>query len=326
MTKILSILICWLFLYFPALAWQPTQNVKVIVGQAPGGGNEFAFRSISDFIEKKNPGVRFIMEYRPGLDNVLALNYFAEQPADGHTITVVITHTAFVVAPTVYKQQIKTDPNTYTFVGVIAKSPMALVVPNNSKIATVPQLLTHLQNTQNKFNVGISGGTNLLTYAYLLEKMGSSTSQVQSIPYKSPSAAIADIVSQTLDMAIIPLSIAKGLTESKNIRLLAHTGSSPIKGLESVALMQDHVPGMTMDLPWTIFLPPNTPDNIKQWYIDQLHSAIKSTKIQELFLNNWATVDLNGQGAQGYKKYVTDVTKTWLPLSDRIFAKEKLEK
>ena len=47
-----------------AFAWQPVKPITVLVGQAPGSGNELSFRGFSSLIEKSNPKINFIVENR----------------------------------------------------------------------------------------------------------------------------------------------------------------------------------------------------------------------------------------------------------------------
>jgi hypothetical protein len=69
-----------------AQAWEPTKPVNVVIGFAPGSGNELSFRGISSLIEKANPKINFIVENRPGGDGTIGMNHFVKLPNDGYHI------------------------------------------------------------------------------------------------------------------------------------------------------------------------------------------------------------------------------------------------
>ena len=306
-----------------AKAWVPANPIKVIVGQSIGGGNEYALRGIAPTIEKANSNITFVVDHHPGADNVVALNFFAKQKPDGQTILVVNQETGFVAAPVAYRNQLQVDPMDFTFVTTIARAPMAFIVPENSPIKTVPQLIAFLQDKNNKFNIGISGSVNLLTYHYFINKIGVDRQRVQSIPYQSPMAASIDVAGGKLDMAIVPISIPRSLIEAKKIRLLGHTGSVPVRGIETVPLMKTYVPGLEINASWSVFLPPNTTPEITKWYVDQFQQATAKSDPKEYFRAGWAVIDPTAQGPAGLAASIYRLKKNWYRLAEETLKEEK---
>jgi tripartite-type tricarboxylate transporter receptor subunit TctC len=303
-------------------AWTPPSTVKVIVGQSPGGGNEFAFRGIQPILEKST-SVNFLFDHKPGSDNVVAMNHFATQPADGTNILVVVQATGFVTAPVAYKSMLKIDPMSYSFVSTLARAPMAFVVRDNSGFKTVPQLLFHLRKSGTKFNIGISGGINLLAYNYFVDQLGVSQDMVQKINFKSPTEATVAVAGGQVDMAIVPMSVPKPLIDAGKVRILAHTGSSPVVGQESVALMRDHMPKFVLESAWSVFLPPGTPKHITDWYVKMILQALKDPAARQYYTTNWATVDPATLGPDGLTNSISALKNTWLPIAQRVLKEEK---
>ena len=304
-------------------AWSPPSTVKVIVGQSPGGGNEFAFRGIQPILEKNAPPVNFVFEHRPGMDNVIAMNHFSSQPADGSAILVVVQATGFVTAPVAYKSFLKTDPMSYSFVTTLARAPMAFVVRDTSEFKTVPQLLAHLKKSGAKFNIGISGGINLLAYSYLVDQLGVSQDAVQKINFKSPTEASVAVAGGQVDMAIVPMSVPKPLIDAGKVRILAHTGSAPVPGLESVALMRDHMPKFVLESAWSVFLPPGTPKHITDWYVRMTLQALRDPAARQYYATNWATIDSATLGPDGLANSISALRGNWLPIAQRVLKEEK---
>jgi tripartite-type tricarboxylate transporter receptor subunit TctC len=304
-------------------AWTPPSTVKVIVGQSPGGGNEFAFRGIQPILEKNVAPVNFVVENRPGMDNVIAMNHFSSQPADGSAILVVVQATGFVTAPVAYKSLLKTDPMNYSFVSTLARAPMAFVVKENSEFKTVPQLLAHLKKPGTKFNIGISGGINLLAYSYFVDQLGVSQDTVQKINFKSPTEATVALAGGQIDMAIVPMSVPKPLIDAGRVRILAHTGSAPVPGQESVALMRDHMPKFVLESAWSVFLPPGTPKHINDWYVKAIVQAVKDPVAKQYYTTNWASIDPATLGPDGLANSISTLRSQWLPIAQRVLKEEK---
>jgi tripartite-type tricarboxylate transporter receptor subunit TctC len=302
-------------------AWTPPGIIKIVVGQSPGGGNEFAFRGISPFLEKNNNNTSFIINHKPGLDNVVAMNYFAQQRADGSHILVVVQATGFVAAPVAYADQLKIDPMTYTPITALAQSPMAFIINPKSQITSVPQLIQHLRNPNVKFNIGISGSINLLAYNYFIDRIGVSADRVQSIRFNSPTEASVAVASGNLDMAIVPLSVPQPLITANRVKLLAHTGSSTISELKSAELMKDHIPGFVLNATWSAFLPPNTSPDIVKWFSNAFINALNDPGTKQYYNNSWATAPA-GYGPTELNRQLVELKKTWSPVAKKVLTPE----
>ena len=80
------LLVILFFIPLITWAWQPTRPVTVVIGNAPGAGNELAFRKLASIINRTNKKLVFVVENRAGADSVIAMNHLAQALPDGHTI------------------------------------------------------------------------------------------------------------------------------------------------------------------------------------------------------------------------------------------------
>lgn len=309
MNKVLAAIAGCLFLNM-AWAWQPSNPIRVVVGQAPGGGNELALRGVAQIIEKNQP-VNFIVQHYPGLDNVVAMNHFADQRPDGQTLLVTALETSFVAAPVAHKNQVRVDPMEYSPVVMLAQAPLAFVVPVNSPIKNMSDLVAKLKKRDfKKFNVGLSGSTNLLTYHYFVNRLDLDATMIQPVNYNSPAAAVTDVASGNLDLAIVSISSTRALLGNK-IRMLAHTGNTSIAALPDVELARNHVPGLVIHVSWSVFLPPRTPPHIVSWYATQFQQALNTTEARAFFYSNFATINPQAQTPAGLTNTIVDLRRTW---------------
>src|SRR4051794_20604646 len=73
------------------LAWAqvyPERPVHILVGYAPGGGNDIAARLIGQWLSERL-GQPFVVENRPGAGSNIATEAAVRAPADGYTLLLV---------------------------------------------------------------------------------------------------------------------------------------------------------------------------------------------------------------------------------------------
>ena len=301
-------------------AWQPSSPIKVIVGQAPGGGNEVAIRGVIPIVEKNNPGVSFIVENHPGLNGVVGLNYFAEQKPDGQTILVNVAESSAITIPLLYQTQLHTDLEKYVPVTILAQAPLVIVVPITSSINTVPDLIAYLKN--NKVNIGVSGSVDFLVSSYIIKNLHLSTSKTQVINYNSPVPLSIAVANNDVNVGVMSVQGAKSLLGTK-IRAIAHTGAGTIPGLEDVPAIKQYVPGLDINLTWAVFLPPRTSPEIVAWYDKQFSQSLDTTQSKAYFYARSATVDVKHIGSQQLNSYNQLIKQRWSNLAKTVLTEKQ---
>lgn len=304
-----------------AYSWEPTRNIEVIVGFAPGSGNELSFRGVSSIIEKQNKNINFIIINRPGADGVIGMNEFITKPADGYHLYVPSEQGIWVTAEYFNKDAVRYTLNDFEYVISLARSPLALIVPADAPITTIPTLLNILKNPTKNINVAAGSGAHKLAFEYMSEYLKLDRNKIQTISYKGPAQASVAVAAKEVDFGIVPVAVAHTLSQSGKVRILGIFSDKRIEKIKDVPLVSDWVPGANVFAGWGIILPKNTPKEIVEWYSKTFAAAIKTPEAQRFFENNLMIVNERAQTPEGYKAAMLELRKQWIP----IISKMKLE-
>lgn len=297
-----------------AHAWEPTKPIKVILGQAPGAGNEIAFRAMSKIVIDKNPKVNFIFEHKPGADGNIAHNYFNEQASDGHTIAIPSLQGQFVTGEIWFKDIVKYDPLQWNLISVIAKSPLCIIANPKSTVNTVPELLDSIKNPTRNIDFAIGGGAHKVAFSYMMEKTKAPVTNSQAVFYKGPAQAAMGVAQGDTEFGIMPVAVAKPLIDGGKVKLIALIGEQQLAGMPKTQLMKDYVPGMNVYAGWVIALPPGTPKDIVEWYETNFISAIKSQEARRFFEENLMFTDASEIGPKGTRASINKLREQWIPI------------
>jgi tripartite-type tricarboxylate transporter receptor subunit TctC len=300
-----------------AFAWEPSKPVTVTVGFAPGSGNELSFRGVSSLIEKQNKNVNFVIVNRPGADGVVAMNEFVKQSNDGHYIYIPSHQGIWVTAEYLNKGAVKYTLDEFEYVVSIAKSPLAIVVPIDSNITTVPTLINLVKNTTKPISVAAGSGAHKLAYNYMSDRLHLNDDLIKTISYKGPAQALVAVASKEVDFGILPVAVAKTLDGTK-VRILAICGEKRLTQIPTVPLMSDYVPGMNVYAGWSIILPKGTNKEIVDWYVKNFCQAINSADAQQFFDTNLMFSDVKLTNPKGAKEDMMNLRRQWIPIISKL--------
>jgi tripartite-type tricarboxylate transporter receptor subunit TctC len=301
-------------LSFSAHAWEPTKPITVLIGQAPGAGNEVSFRAVSSIIEKQNSKVNFIIVNKPGADGNIAANMLTEAQPDGYTVSVPSLQGQFVTAELWHKDIIRYNPLDWELITVIAKSPLCLVARANSTVNTVPEFLNTMKNPNRNVDIAVGGGAHKVAHNYVMEKVKGDNTKVQTITYKGPLQAVTGVASGDTEFGIMPIAIARPLIEAGKVKLIALYGEQQMAGIPKTALMKDTVPGANVYAGWVISLPKGTPRDVLDWYETNFIAAIKSSEARRFFDENMMFTDASELGSKGTRQAINKLREQWIPI------------
>ncbi len=278
----------------------PSRPVTLVLPLAAGSGMDTVARLYGEKLQKAL-GQPVIIENKTGAAFMLATQFVAAAPPDGHTL-LVATSGPMAINQFLYKQ-ISYDPERdFTPVSLYLKSPFVLVIDPALPPKSVPELIKYMKESKNPLTYVTPGAGNMqhLATEYMKQIFGVEATHV---PYRNTPQSILDIVAGHVNFGFVEAGASIPLIKDGKLRALAVSSQSRLPILPEAPPFSE-VSG-TPDfeaVSWHMLLAPSaTPKPV----IDRLHAAMKEAmadpdlkaKIAELGLIPFDTPDIEGQRA-----------------------------
>ena len=213
-----------------AQSW-PAKPVRIIAPFAPGGSADTLGRIVAQKLTdslKEN----FVVENRPGAGGVIGSESVARAAPDGYTLVVsgVASH---AVAPALPRGTPYDPVKDFTHIALFGGPPAVLVVNPNVDAKDLKELVGLLKKEPGKYSYGSPGnGTHGQLVAELFKQQAGV--EMQHVPYKGASAAVADLIAGHIPAASTTLSTASGQIHSGKARALAISTASRLPDYPNV--------------------------------------------------------------------------------------------
>jgi tripartite-type tricarboxylate transporter receptor subunit TctC len=314
-----KLLLTLLLLPMIVFAWEPSKPVTAVIGNAPGAGNEIAFRKLTGIISKTSK-VSYVVENKPGADSVIAMNYMTTASADGHTLAV-INHMSTYVTNDIWEKNVKKfEYNSFTDVLTIGKSPLVLVANIKSKINTPLEFARLVTTTKQPVFIAIGSGAHKMAFEYTMFKTQGNKELVKTIQFHGPAQALMSVVSDSggTEFGIMPIAVAKSLIDAGRVKAIGITGDRKLTQMPFVPLLKEIAPGINVYAAWAIVLPPDTPKDILDYYTYTFATAIRTAEYREWCDENLVFVEERELTHTGLRKHAEELRANFLPLAKLI--------
>jgi tripartite-type tricarboxylate transporter receptor subunit TctC len=281
-TATLALTATGLVLARPALAAFPDRPITVIVPFAPGGANDLAGRLLADRIGPLLTAEgRALVENRPGGGSAIGAEYVRRARPDGYTLLVGSAST-LAVAPASGASAARYHPTgDFTPIIVVGTSPLGVVVPTNSGITTLQQLVDRLRAEPGRIAYASSGvgGVAHLGADYLASLAGTSA---QHIPYRGGSQTAESLIKGETLYAVDQLGSVVGQVRDGALRLLAVTTRQRDPNFPDVPTVAEAVLPDYELTTWTVMVgPKDMPDDIADALSKAANAALAEPRVRE---------------------------------------------
>jgi tripartite-type tricarboxylate transporter receptor subunit TctC len=243
----------------------PSRFVKLVVGGAAGGGVDIVARIIEPPMSQ-NLRQKMVVENRTGAGGFVGAAFVARSAPDGYTLYI---STAGSITNALGAKINYDAERAFAPISRVMASPFFLVVPQDSKITSVAQLIAAGKDPTQVIRYGHPGPgtvTHLAT-AFFAQMSGA---HFEAIPYHSAAGQVNDTLSGQLQFGLLAAPDALSRRD-QGLRVLAvSTAERSILAPDIPTIAESGVPGYDTGVWHGLFAPAQTPRPL----IDRLHAAL----------------------------------------------------
>ena len=244
----------------------PNHPIRLIVPFAPGGSTDSQARVLADYLSREL-GQQIVVVNAGGAGGTLGLNQGAKSAADGYTL---VTATPSLTINPYIQKDIPYDPiKDFEPIALIATSPIVLVVPKDSKIKSVRDLIDMAKAKPGEIrygSAGIGSATHLSTA--LFEAMAGV--KLVHVPYRGAGPALLDVIAGRLDLQFENAPSVLGHVRGGALRGIAVGSAKRSSLFPDLPTVGETVPGYEATSWFGVLAPAKTPREV----VDKINAAI----------------------------------------------------
>jgi tripartite-type tricarboxylate transporter receptor subunit TctC len=277
-----------------ARADYPERQITMIVCFPAGGGTDIAARLINTQLGEAL-GKPVIIENRGGAGGNIGIAAAARAGGDGYTL--LVCSSAYVVNPSFYAQ-VSYDPfKDFVPVMVIGASPNVFVVPAQSEIKSMPELIAKAKASPGKLNwtsAGV-GTTPYLAGEVLQLRTGI---KMLHIPFAGAAPATTATLAGQVEMYTANIGSLMGVIEAGKVRPIAITSEKRWGDLPNVPTLDElGVKDAVSDTFQAIYAPAGTPQPVIDRLVKELKVILARPDVKEKFVKAGLPVVAEGPDA-----------------------------
>jgi len=191
----------------------PSRPIDVITHASPGGGTDLTARSMIAGA-RESLGVDMAVVFKGGGGGVVAMNFVADRPRDGHVLMAITPTHLFALA----RGQSAISIDDLVGVARATEDPLVVTTSATSTVRSLADLIALGHSRSIKWGTGLVGGIDHVAGLALADAAGTSLS---AVPFNGGGEVAANILGGNIDAAALNLSEALDEIERGDFRALA---------------------------------------------------------------------------------------------------------
>ena len=250
-----ALLIC---LVSAAKAEYPDRPIRLVVPFPPGGVTDIVARMLGERLTAEL-GQQVIVDSKAGGGGVIAGDFVAKAPPDGHTLLLTTpNHTINAAFRATLPYNTEKDLRAVSNVGQV---PMLLVTHPSLPVTTFQGFVDYARRNPGKINVS-TAGTGTLPHITMELLMLKEKFQVINVPYRGAAPALADLMAGQVQAKFDNQAQSAQFIADRKLNLLAVTSARRLEAFPDVPTIAEQLPGFAGYLWMGIVAPAATPDGV----------------------------------------------------------------
>jgi tripartite-type tricarboxylate transporter receptor subunit TctC len=306
------------------LGWQslaqaqgyPSRNLTIVVSIGAGTGMDVLARTYAEKLAAVL-GKPVVVENKPGAATMLAAQYVATSPPDGHTL-VVLTSAALAINQHLYKQMNYNPETDFTPICLYVKSPLILVVNPKLPVNNVKEFIAYAKkaNPPLKYASVGAGAFQHISMEFAKQRFGFEATHV---PYRQTGQSVADLIAGHIDTGFVEAGASIPAIRDGKLRALAVSSTTPLPLLPEVPPFSQASGAADFEaVSWHVLMVPSkTPKDI----VDRLHAEMKKIMGDPEMKKRAADIGLipiDTPSVEGINDYIKAERAKWGALVDKI--------
>ena len=272
--------------WFPPVWGQsdyPNKPVRMVVGFAAGGISDVLGRAIAIPLSKQL-GQQVIVENKPGAGTTIAGDFIAKSAPDGYNLWLqdITTH---AINNTLYPKLPYDSTKDFSFVAMVASTPLMLVVHPSTQAASVRELIQLLKANPGKLSYGSSGNGTIVHLSGEMLKTAAGV-DVLHVPYKGSNPATQAILGGEVTFVFSTMPPAISNSKAGKLRALAVTTPKRVAAAPEVPTMiEAGLPNFEIVLYSGILAPKGMDRTLVRRLNAEFAKAVQSSEMQPVWQN-----------------------------------------
>ena len=259
----------------------PDRPIHMVIGFAPGGASDIAFKMVQDELSKKL-GQPVVPVYKPGANGNIANQAVATAEPDGYTA--LWANVGPLAVNTYLYKGMQLDPGkAFVPVTQLTDSALVVVVPKSSPFQTMQDLVQAARNGDMRLTYGSAGHGSSMHVAGAALSLALNAPMTH-VPYKGSAPALQDLIAGRLSFMVDSRSTTTPFIKEGTLRALAVSGDRRAPDMPDLpTVAESGVPGFNVTTWQAVVMPAGTPQPIVEKFSSALRETLQTPEVRNRF-------------------------------------------
>src|SRR5690625_4982970 len=257
----------------------PSAPITLVIPVAAGGTTDIAGRALAEGLSTVLDET-VIVENRPGASGGIANSYISRSKPDGYTI--VLSYEGFNTGNPALFKEMDWDPiKSFTPIAEVIRAPHLILVPEDSPIETLQDLIDLAKESPGELNYA-SSGVGSIQHLGAEQFQILTDTQMTHVPYTGAAPGMQDLITGQIDFFITTPPTAISHLQSGSVRALAITSAQRHPAFPDIlSIVEAGLPNFVLEAWFSIIGPAEMPADIVEKLTEAMEEVITSEEFTE---------------------------------------------